>query len=623
MALTVEERPASHVPAPAVTVASLARDWGSSDPARIAMREKDFGIWQEYSWARTWELILDAAHGLLALGIEVGDRVSIQAEDRPEWVILDLATVAVRGITVGFYPTNPAAEVEYLLTDCGATVHLAEDQEQVDRVLEIDPAMVPNLSRIIYCEPRGVRTYSDDRLMDWHDFLTVGRQHRAENPDVVVGHMADARPDDVMTLVYTSGTTGPPKGAMLTNANTAFCITRIIGDDGLRGNQVPTADDLVVTYLPLCHVAERIFSTWHMVSCGLCLNFAESIETVTANLREVQPTLFFAVPRIWEKLHASVMIKGTDASPFKRLWLRFGLKLASVIGREKVANGGLHTTKSRLLNLVGYPLVFRALQERIGLRRCWHAGSGAAPIAPEVLEFFIGIGVPVYELYGMTENAAVATGNFPGRMVLGTVGEPYPDIGFRLDEETGEIQTKHPGVFAGYWNRPEQTAATFTEDGWLMTGDVGEWVGGSHVRIIDRIKDIIITAGGKNISPSEIENSLKTSPYVKEAMVIGDRRKFLSALIGIELDTVGDWALRRNIPYTTYRDLSEKPEVLELIQSVVNETNEKFARVESIREFRMIPKELDHEDGELTATQKIKRSAMEDAFGGLIEEIYA
>ena len=623
MALTVEERPASHVPAPAVTVASLARDWGSSDPARIAMREKDFGIWQEYSWARTWDLVMDAAHGLLALGIEVGDRVSTQSGDRPEWVILDLATVAVRGITVGFYPTNPAAEVDYLLTDCGATVHLAEDQEQVDRVLEIDPAMVPNLSRIIYCEPRGVRTYSDDRLMDWHDFLTVGRQHRAENPDVVVGHMADARPDDVMTLVYTSGTTGPPKGAMLTNANTAFCITRIIGDDGLRGNQVPTADDLVVTYLPLCHVAERIFSTWHMVSCGLCLNFAESIETVTANLREVQPTLFFAVPRIWEKLHASVMIKGADASPFKRLWLRFGLKLASVIGREKVANGGLHTTKSRLLNLVGYPLVFRALQERIGLRRCWHAGSGAAPIAPEVLEFFIGIGVPVYELYGMTENAAVATGNFPGRMVLGTVGEPYPDIGFRLDEETGEIQTKHPGVFVGYWNRPEQTAETFTADGWLMTGDVGEWVDGTHVRIIDRIKHIIITAGGKNISPSEIENSLKTSPYVKEAMVIGDRRKFLSALIGIELDTVGDWALRRNIPYTTYRDLSEKPEVLELIQGVVNETNEKFARVESIREFRMIPKELDHEDGELTATQKIKRSAMEDAFGHLIDEIYA
>ena len=623
MALVVEERSSSDAPAPTVTVASLARDWGISDPNRIAMREKDFGIWQEYSWARTWGLVMDAAHGLLALGIDVGDRVSIQAEDRPEWVILDLAAVAVRGITVGFYPTNPAAEVEYLLTDCGATVHLAEDQEQVDRVLEIDPAAVPNLGRIIYCEPRGVNSYSDDRLMDWDDFLAAGRQHRAENPDAVVDRMAEARPDDVMTLVYTSGTTGPPKGAMLTNANTEFSITRIMGEDGLRGKRVPTADDLVVTYLPLCHVAERIFSTWHMVSCGLCLNFAESIETVTVNLREVQPTLFFAVPRIWEKLHATVMIKGSDSSPFKRLWLRFGLKLAGVIGREKVANGGLHTPKSRLLNLIGYPLVFRALQERLGLRRCWHAGSGAAPIAPEVLEFFTGIGVPVYELYGMTENSAVATGNFPGRMRLGTVGEPYPDIGFRLDEETGEIQTKHPGVFAGYWNRPEQTAETFTEDGWLMTGDVGEWVDGTHIRIIDRIKHIIITAGGKNISPSEIENSLKTSLYVKEAMVIGDRRKFLSALIGIELDTVGDWALRKNIPYTTYRDLSEKPEVLELIQGVVNEANEKFARVESIREFRMIPKELDHEDGELTATQKIKRSAMEEAFGDLIEEMYA
>ena len=613
----------SEASASQVTVASLARGWAEREPSGIAMREKDFGIWQEYSWARTWDLVMDAAHGLLALGIGVGDRVSIQAEDRPEWVILDLATVAVRGITVGFYPTNPAAEVEYLLTDCGSTIHLAEDQEQVDRVLEIDPAAVPNLSRIIYCEPRGVHSYLDDRLMDWEDFLAAGRQHRAENPDAVVGRMAEARPDDVMTLVYTSGTTGPPKGAMLTNANTEFSITRIMGENGLRGKRVPTADDLVVTYLPLCHVAERIFSTWHMVSCGLSLNFAESIETVTVNLREVQPTLFFAVPRIWEKLHATVLIKGSDSSPFKRLWLRFSLHLATLIGREKVANGGFHTPKSRLLNLIGYPLVFRALKERLGLRRCWHAGSGAAPIAPEVLEFFTGIGVPVYELYGMTENSAVATGNFPGRMRPGTVGEPYPDIGFRLDDETGEIQTKHPGVFAGYWNRPEQTARTFTEDGWLMTGDVGEWVGDSHVRIIDRIKDIIITAGGKNISPSEIENSLKTSLYVKEAMVIGDRRKFLSALIGIELDTVGDWALRRNIPYTTYRDLSEKPEVLELIQGVVNETNEKFARVESIREFRMIPKELDHEDGELTATQKIKRSAMEDAFGGLIEEIYA
>jgi long-chain acyl-CoA synthetase len=222
----------------------------------------------------------------------------------------------------------------------------------------------------------------------------------------------------------------------------------------------------------------------------------------------------------------------------------------------------------------------------------------------------------------MTENAAVATTNFPGRNKVGTVGEPYPGIGLRVDEETGEIQTKHPGVFKGYWRKPEKTAETFTEDGWLKTGDVGEWVDGTHIKIVDRIKDIIVTSGGKNISPSEIENSIKTSPYVKEAMVIGDGRKFIAALVGIEFDVVGDWATRKGIPYTTYRDLTEKPEVIELIQGVINQTNEKFARVENVRQFRLIPKELDHEDGELTATQKLKRSAMDQMFHDLIEGMY-
>jgi long-chain acyl-CoA synthetase len=240
-----------------------------------------------------------------------------------------------------------------------------------------------------------------------------------------------------------------------------------------------------------------------------------------------------------------------------------------------------------------------------------------------VLEFFMGLGVPVYELYGMTENSAVATYNPVGNMKLGTVGVPYPGIGFRIDDETGEIQTKHAGVFKGYWNKPDKTAEALTEDGWLRTGDVGVWVDETHVKIVDRIKHIIITSGGKNISPSEIENKLKTSPYVKEAMVIGDRRNYLTALIGIELDTVGDWATRRGIPYTTYRDLSEKPEVIELIQGVVDMVNKDLARVESIRRFRMIPKELDHEDGELTATQKLKRAAMEAMFGHLIESMYS
>jgi long-chain acyl-CoA synthetase len=622
MTLAEHSRTSASDTAGAVTVASLCRDRATSHPQQVAMREKDFGIWHEYTRAKTWELIEDAAFGLLALGVQPGDRVSIQAEDRPEWVILDLATVAVRAITVGFYPTNPMAEVEYLLTDCGSCVHFAEDQEQFDKVATIDRSALPGLRSIIFVEPRGMLGVEDDRLLFWDKFIELGRAHRRQQPDAVAKRMAEARADDVMTLVYTSGTTGPPKGAMLTNANAAFCIDAIVNSKDRIPGGPPNPDDQIVTYLPLCHVAERIFSTWTMAGAGPVLNFAESIETVNENLREVQPTIFFAVPRIWEKLHAVSLIKANDATWFKKRVLRFGLGLAKRIGRIKVAHGGNHTLASRAMAAIGWVLVFRPMRERLGLRRCRYAASGAAPIAPEVLEFFIGLGVPVFELYGMTENSAVATANFAGRMKLGTVGEPYPQIGLRIDEQTGEIQVKHDGVFAGYWNKPDKTAEMFTDDGWLMTGDVGEWVDGTHVRIVDRIKHIIITSGGKNVSPSEIENSLKTSPYVKEAMVIGDGRNYLTALIGIELETVGDWALRRGIPYTTYRDLSEKPEVIELIQGVVDQTNEKFARVENIRRFALLPKELDHEDGELTATQKLKRNAMTDTYGELVESLY-
>lgn len=606
----------------AETVASLARKRAQEFPKTVAMREKDFGIWREVTWSELWDQIETAAHGLLALGVETGDRVSIHSEDRPEWVILDLAAVAVRAVTVGLYPTNPAAEVEYTLKDCTARVHLAEDQEQVDKVFEIAREELPDLHKIVFVEPRGFAGFEDDRLVFWDAFLELGREHRKANPNAVAERMAAAREDDVMTLVYTSGTTGPPKGAMLTNKNSMFCIDKLVNAEGRLPGKAMHANDQILTYLPLCHVAERIFSTWTMVGCGPVLNFAESIELVNENLREVQPTIFFAVPRIWEKLHAAAMIKGADATRLKKLLLDLGLKAGAFVGAQKVGNGGDHTLASRIVSAIFFPLVFRPLRDRLGLRRVRYAASGAAPIAPEVLEFFIGLGLPIYELYGMTENSAIATANFVGRMKLGTVGEPYPDTEFRLDPETSEIQVRHEGVFAGYWNKPEKTAETFTDDGWLMTGDVGELVDGTHVRIIDRIKHIIITAGGKNISPSEIENSLKTSPFVNEAMVIGDRRKYLTALIGIELETVSAWALAQNIPFTTYRDLTEKPEVVELIDGVVKETNERFARVENIRKFRMIPKELDHEDGELTATQKLKRNAMEDAFADLIESMY-
>ncbi len=606
------------------TVAQRAQEWATKAPTQVAMRDKELGVWREWTWEKTWDMVMEAANGLLALGVEVGDRVTIHSEDRPEWVIMDLATVAVRGITVGLYPTNPHAEVEYTLNDSGACIHLAEDQEQADKVLDLPAAAYPSVRKIIYIEPRGIRRQVDERLMDWQDFLALGREYRQANPGEVEARMANAGPDDVMTLVYTSGTTGPPKGAMLNNANADFSIEIIGGTpERIRGH-IPNTKDSVLTFLPLCHVAERIFSTWHMVGFGVVLNFAESIDTISTNLREIQPTLFFGVPRIWEKMHATIMIKGQDASPFKRLLFKPSMNLARWIGHKRAEAAGGWPLTARLAYWLGYVFVFRAMRERLGLGKTRWAGTGAAPIAPELLEFFLGIGVDVYELYGMTENTAVATLNMVGRNRLGTVGEAYPSIkeSVRIDTETGEIQTKHPGVFAGYWGKPDKTAETFTEDGWLMTGDVGEWVDDTHIKIVDRIKHIIITAGGKNISPSEIESSLKSSPFINEAMVIGDRRKYLTALIAIELETVGNWATRENLSYTTYRDLSEKPEVIALIEAEVERTNEKFARVEGVKKFRMIPKELDHEDGELTATQKLKRSAVEDAFRDLVEEMY-
>jgi long-chain acyl-CoA synthetase len=601
----------------------MVRERALTTPDDVAMRDKDFGIWQERTWSQLWEEIVVAAHGLLALGVEKGDVVSIHSEDRPEWVIFDLAAVALRAMSTGLYPTNPTAEVRYLVNDSGARIHLAEDQEQVDKIVDEARDAFPNVTTIIYIEPRGLRSYDDDRLMFWDDFMDLGRAHRDEHPGTVAATMADAEAGDIVTLVYTSGTTGPPKGAMLTNENATYAIDNIIHAEGRTTDGKPPGPyDLIVTYLPLGHVAERIMSTWTMCSSGAVLNFAESIETVQMNLQEVQPTLFFAVPRIWEKIHATILIKLNDATPLKRLFNAIGLRLARYIGRSRVKHNGDYTAAARAAYWVGNLIMFRALKERVGLRRCRWAGTSAAPIAPEVIEFFMGFGVPIVELYGMTENTAVATLNFPGRIRVGTVGEPYPGIGLRLDEATGEIQTKHDGNFLGYWNKPEATLETFTDDGWLRTGDVGVWVDGTHLKIVDRIKHIIITSGGKNISPSEIENSLKTSPFVKEAMVIGDGRKYLTALIAIEYDVVGNWALSKQIPYTTYRDLSEKPEVIELIEGVVKKTNGKFASVEQIKKFRMIPKELDHEDGELTATQKIKRKAMEEMFSDLVAEMY-
>jgi len=596
------------------SIPEMLREVAGAIPDKVALREKELGIWQETTYAGYWDLVSTVGMALWALGVRSGDKVAIHSENRIAWVVTDLAAQGIQAVSVGLYPTNPPTEVEYLLGHSEAKVLIAEDQEQVDKALEVRERL-PNLERIVYVEPRGVSTYRDPILLSWEDFLTLGRKQREETPALFDELVDGIDSHSTATIVYTSGTTGPPKGAMLSHDNllwTARRAERIIS--GTR----PVKDAEFLSYLPLCHVFGRLYDLLGAIAMRATVNFAESIDTLVNDLAEVQPTYFPAPPRIWEKMKAAAEIRMADASFLKRTLYGVFIK-AGYRNVDRVMRKGSRGVVGTLTQGLGWLFVFRALRKKLGMGKCRQAISGAAPIAPELLQFFMALGVPIFEGWGMTETTALGTVNPANDVKLGTIGKPLDEIDLKLGDD-GEILIRHPGIFQGYFKNPEATEAAL-EDGWLHTGDVGEWVG-DHMRIIDRKKDIIITAGGKNISPSEIENKLKVSPYVKEAMVIGDKRKFISALIGIEFDTVANWAQRKGITFTTYRDLSEKPEVIELIRKEVDRVNRDFARVEQIKKFRLMPKELDHDQGELTATLKVKRKVVEGLFEDLIEEMY-
>ena len=586
-------------------------------PNKVALRQKEFGIWQESTYGEYWDMVKTVGMALLALGVNRGDVVAIHSENRKAWVYSELGIQAIGGVSVGLYPTNPPHEVQYLLEHSEAKVLIAEDQEQVDKALQVKDQL-PFLETIIYIDPRGVSTYDDPILMSWDDFIEMGRKAVEADPTAIDVALDAIEPDDLATLVYTSGTTGPPKGAMLSHRNVLWVMQRVPETTAAGIGSMPKRVE-ILSYLPMCHVAEKLYTTITALYFEATVNFAESINTVADDLREVQPTVFLGVPRIWERIHAGVTIRMLDASRSKRFIYGWAMK-AGLWNADRVLRRGSRGFLGNLVYGPFYLLCYRSLREKIGMRHAVAALSGAAPIAPEVLKFFMALGVPIYEGYGQTENTAYCSANRLSDIKLGTVGVANPGAEVKLADD-GEIMVRHPAVFKGYYKDPEATAATITSDGWLNTGDVGEW-DGEHLRIVDRKKDIIITAGGKNVSPSEIENKLKVSPFIKEAIVIGDRRKFVSALIGIELDTVSAWATRKGITFTTYRDLTEKQEVLGLVKAQVLEANKEFSTAEQIREFRLITKELDHEDGEVTATQKVKRRVIEDQFSTLIESMY-
>jgi len=579
---------------------------------QIALRNKNLGIWEETSWAQYHQRTAATALMLHELGVAPGDHVAILSDNRPEWLYADLAAQGIGARSVGIYQTNPPVDVAYILNHSKSVLLFCEDQEQVDKVVENEDAL-PHLKKIIVFDPRGTRHYRDERLVSWTEFLAEGEEKLKEKPLWFEGKLDDLSPDEPAMVVYTSGTTGNPKGALLSSRNVLELSEGMLPTLGI------SSEDTLLSYLPLCHVAEKIFSLFMPMVSGAVVHFGEAIETVRQDLAEVSPTVFLGVPRIWEKMHATVTLKMQDSSWLKRTLYRIFSAHGIKLSRKRLS--GTLSAWDRVKWWIGDILIFRPLQERLGLRNCRLPVSGAAPISRELIEWFHGIGVPILEGYGQTECAGVSHLNPPEANRIGTVGKSLRGTECQIADD-GEIIVRGPNVFVGYLHDAEATQNTVTSDGWLHAGDIGEIDEDGYVRITGRKKEIIITAGGKNLSPEKIENVLKLSPYIKEAIAVGDARKFISALIQIDGESVGDWASRLEITYTSYEDLTAKKEVHALIEKAVTAANERLARVENVRAFRILPKELHEDDGELTATQKVRRSAVHAAYSHLTNQIY-
>ena len=616
MTLTMKEIRAEVLESGGKTPLLRVKELGERFPENIALRNKEFGIWNEISYLDFWNRCTYLASALMSYGINKGEKVAVHSENRPEWFISDLGIQAAGAVTVGLYPTNPKSEVKYLLEHSETVILFAEDQEQVDKALAVREKL-PSLKLIVYFDKKGMYKYDSDYLVSFEEFLKIGKEKLDLNIGQITQTIDNIQDDDLALLVYTSGTTGPPKGSMITHGNLKWVSGNLVTTVFVES--VNTKNPQFLSYLPLCHIFARLTDLLIATQLMATINFSESTDTVQADLVDIQPDFFPAVPRIWERMYSMSLVKMRDATFFKRILFEFSLKLGN-IATERRINKSFDDLLAKGLLLLAHILSFRTLKKKLGLSKISFAISGAAPIGPEVLKFFMALGVPIFEAYGMTENCAYATSNDFESIEIGSVGRPHENCEVKIADD-GEILTRHGGIFKGYFKDEESTREVIDEEGWLHTGDVGEFTEKGSLIITDRKKDIIMTSGGKNVSPSEIENKIKSSPYIKDALVIGDRRKFLTCLVAIEFDTVSNWALRKKIPFTTYRDLTEKSEVRELVSKEIVRANEETSSLQ-IRKFELIPKELDHEDGELTATQKIKRSVIVEQFSELVESMY-
>ncbi len=594
------------------TLPKLLREHARRTPGRVALREKEFGIWQPVTWGRYLEHVRDFALGLRAVGFGRGDKLAIIGDNRPEWLYAELAAQALGGVAVGVYQDSLADQVRYIVDHSDARIAVVEDQEQVDKLLEVGDRL-PRLERVIYDDPKGLGRYADAILTPFAEVEARGRAAAGRAPGLFDAEVEQGKGEDVCLLCYTSGTTGHPKGAMLSHRN----MIEMARNFSAVERMLPA--DEYVSFLPLPWIGEQMMTVSSALALGFTVNFPEEPETVQADVREIGPRFMFSPPRIWENLCSTVQVKIQDAPWVKRWAYRWAMAVGSRVADCRFARRPV-PAGLRLRHRLAWWLVFRALTDRLGLERVRQAYTGGAALGPEVFRFFHAMGVNLKQAYGQTEIAGLSTAHRDGRIKFETVGEPFPNTELRISD-TGEILSRSPAVFVGYYKNPDATAETL-RDGWLHSGDAGILDEDGQLVVIDRMKDVLTLADGSKFSPQLMENKLKFSPYIREAVVIGKDRPYVVALLNVDYGNAGKWAEDRQIAYTTYTDLSQKPEVCRLLAEEVRRVNRDFPRVAKIRRFVSLYKELDADDDELTRTRKVRRSFVEQRYREVIEALY-
>jgi long-chain acyl-CoA synthetase len=580
----------------------------------VWMRQKHLGIWRSWTWNQTADAVREIAAGLVSLGFDKGECAAILSNTTVEWVWADLAILSAGGVSNGIYPTDAPNQVQYLCEDSQTRFLFVENDEQLDKALEVRDQL-PGLRKIIVIDMEGLHKLQDPGVLSLDALRELGRAYLQQHPQAVETRTQSVQPEDLAILVYTSGTTGKSKGAMHLHQGLVYTVrgySSLIQQDDT---------DERMCFLPLCHIAERMSGEYHGMYTGAKLNFVENPETIPENVREIAPTVFVAVPRVWEKFYSGVMISLKESGAIQQLayaWsIGVGQRIAELVMAQQPVSGWL-----KLQFHVARLLTLNNVRKLIGIHRARILFTGAAPISADLVRWYLALGLPMVEVWGMTETCGGSSGAQPNRIKPGSIGPAAAYNEMMLDPATGEILVRGKNVFAGYLNLPEKTAEAIDKDGWLHTGDVGKVDADGYFFITDRMKDIIITAGGKNITPSELENDLKFSPYITDAVVIGDKRAYLTVIVMIDQENVEKFAQDADVPFSNYASLTKAPEVQALIQAELDRVNKKFARVEQIKKFFLLDTQLSAEDEELTPTMKLKRKLVEKKYTPQIEAMY-